>query len=170
MKNLDKKILIPVVAVVLVLLVAGGMFLSSRKNAAKTQQTSMDGFVDEELPKLSPDEIGLSLVANPQKNAVKFIIAKADGIDKIEMDFNYDADLPKTMSSEDGDGSGRIGRGGSDEITLNGKSRYESKFYDLGSCSSGTCKYDTGVDEVKIVLKITKSDGKAYQVEDSIKL
>jgi hypothetical protein len=170
MNKLHKKLLVPIVIVFVIVLIAGGFFFLNRNNKAKTQQTAQEGFIEEDLPKLTPGDIGLSLVARSDSKAIKFIIAKAAGIDKVEMDFNYDADLPASMIAEGGDESGRIGRGGSDEISLKGKARYESKYYDLGSCSSGTCKYDTGVTEVKVVLKVTKTDGKAYQVEDTLKL
>jgi len=41
---------------------------------------------------------------------------------------------------------------------------------EFGTCSSGRCRYDEGVRDVKIILKITKDDGKIYSAEKSVEL
>lgn len=167
---MNKKLFIPL-AILVAVIVAGGAYFVLGKSSSSNNQEVPEGVVEESVPTMKPEEIGLVMVVRPDKKAVKFRIEKADGIDKIEYDLSYEADLPASArSSEDGDGGGRISRGVTGEAVLSGKSSYESKYLDLGSCSSGTCRYDSGVSNVNLVIKLTKTDGKVYQVEDTVDL
>ena len=57
--------------------------------------------------------------------------------------------------------------GGEEEVD---SSTFESPFRELGTCSSGRCRYDTGITEIKLEINLTKKDGKVFQVSDSLKL
>lgn len=155
----DTKMLL-IIGVVLILLVGGGLFvLSSNKsgsNAETTEEESTE-IEQEQILTLKPEEIGLEVSVRADKKAVKFVINKPDGITAVEYEIKYEAE-------------GGIPRGAIGQVTPEeGASTIESKFIDLGSCSSGKCKYDTGVTEVMFVLKVTKSD-KIYQIEKSLEL
>jgi len=41
---------------------------------------------------------------------------------------------------------------------------------DLGTCSSGTCKYDKGVTEVSVVIRINYANGEVGVAESKISL
>jgi hypothetical protein len=152
----DKRIIIGLV-VILFLVLGGGYYLLSSNQAAPTEEEQAT-IIEDTIPTLSPSEIGLTLTARSDNKAVKFAIAKPEGITSVDYEISYmaEGDIPR----------GAIGK--VDAVT--GNSEIESKFIDLGSCSSGKCKYDSGVTSVTFTLKITKSDGKVYQVQKSLSL
>lgn len=161
----DKKTLI-IVAVVVALLLIGGIFLMMKKSPASSTANQTSNF-DEDVIKLEPSAIGLKIAALSNNHQIKFTLSKAEGITHIEYELSYEADSAGG-SSEDGESSGRITRGVAGEDTIDNQSTYTSKALDLGSCSSGTCRYDKGVTGIHLLLKVTKSDDKVYQVEDSL--
>ena len=153
------------VVVGLAVLAAGWLFMVNRSNSA----TGDDGFIDEQVvEKMSPEEIGLTMEANSSKKAVKFMIAKADGIKSIEYQVTYEADSTAAEQSEGGED--RVQRGITGEAMMKGgESSYTSEWLDLGSCSKNVCRYDTGVSSVTLTLKVTK-DNKIYEVEQTLEL
>lgn len=166
----NKTFVIALVAVVVVLLLGVGGFVFVNHNMSQGQPDDQTQNLNVDAIKLKPEDIGLKMVASPNKKQVKFIINKTEGITKLEYEISYKADSAGTADSGEG-APAQINRGvaGDATITSSGKP-YESDFLDLGSCSSGTCRYDTGVTSVHLLLKLTKTDGKLYQVEDDLKL
>jgi len=162
----DKKPLIIVAAVVVILLLLGGFFMMQKSDKGSST-VNESGFVEEDLPKLSANEVGLILKASSNKKQVQFMLSKAAEFTGLEYELSYEAD--SAGGGEDGEPA-RITRGVAGEDTLDGSAEYTSKMLDLGSCSSGTCRYDTGVKTVKLLLKLTKTDGTVYQVDSSITL
>lgn len=161
MKN---KNLIIIGAIALLLIGLGGFFIMSRNSAEPVEP--VDESLEEDIITIKPEEIGLEIEAANNNRQVKFIINKATGITDIEYELSYEADNSAANAAE---GNPRIPRGIAGEDELDGTDEeYESKLLDLGSCSSGTCRFDTGVESVNLLLKITKTDGKVYQVEDSL--
>lgn len=155
-----------VIVVILVgLLLVGGViyFLSSSKKTAPVQPKPQ--IVEEEvIPTLMPEDLGLEFKASPDKRYVKFIIAKAEGIDTIEYDISY------TAVSEEGNtvNQGLTGELSQDDAQ-NGK--IETEYRELGTCSTGgKCRFDKGVKDIKLTLKITKTDGKVYMAEKDLSL
>jgi hypothetical protein len=163
---MDKKILI-IVAVVVLLLIGGGEYLVMSKQGPTPTPAPGQGQV---IGKLSPDEIGLKMVLSPDKKKLQIVVSKANDIKSLDYEVTYDADIPASEQVEGEGGETRTTRGFSGDASLNGDNKYESKFFDLGSCSRNVCKYDTGVTEISVLMKVTKSDGKIYQVEDKIKV
>lgn len=161
---MNKKVLI-VGVIALVLLLGGGFFvLSSRNNAPVEEDVTTDT-----IQSLSPEDIGLSLVAREDKKAVKIVVEKTEDLQSLEYEITYEADIPESELPE-GETGGRVERGFSGEEQVTPGKTYESKFLDLGSCSRNVCRYDTNVEEVAIMMKVTKKDGKIYQVEDTLSL
>lgn len=161
----QKNLLIAVAIVLILLLVGGGyLFLNSRGGDAEREDVSE---FEEDYPELDPSEIGLEMESSANGRQVRFTIGKAGDIESIEYDLSYEADLSGAEAAEGGEG--RIQRGVTGEDTVSG-STYTSEWLDLGSCSSGTCRYDTGVEEVTLVLKLTKKDGSIYQVTGTLNL
>lgn len=162
-KNKVVLIVIGVVAAIAVL--AGGYFFLASRNATDEDT----GFIEEQIvEKISAEEIGLTMEAKSDKKAVKFLIEKADGIESIEYQVTYEADSTAAEKSEGGEP--RVQRGITGEARIDGGSTFESEWLDLGSCSKNVCRYDTGVSEVMLTLKIVKSDGKVYEVEQTLEL
>lgn len=163
---LKKKNVQVIVGVVLLLLIAGGAYFVIANNKQKPVE---DQTVEENLVQtLSPKDIGLTMEASPDKKRVKFKITKADDIKSIEYELTYEADSTKQEIADGGDA--RVQRGITGEANVNGKSSYESDFLVLGSESANTIRYDTGVKSVNITLKLTKTNGKVYQVQDKLDL
>ena len=151
----DKRILIGIIAAVVLLLAGGAYFVTNRN--ANTEEDEF-GSLEEEMPSLKPEEIGLEMEALRGNQQVIFTLTKPEGITAVEYELIYFAE----------DGQQRAVIGTIEEEDLSG-SEIASKPLDLGSCSSGVCKYDKGVEKVDLLLKVTK-DGKDYQVKAQLSL
>lgn len=164
--NNKKLSLIAVVAIIFLVLL-GSIFFISRKPVS--DDSEVDTSTSGTIGSLSPSQIGLGLVLSNEKKRVKVVVEKTTDIKSLEYDISYDADIPASELAP-GEEGGKVERGFSDEaIMKDGQSRYESKDFDLGSCSRNVCRYDTGVEEVRIVMKVVKKDNKVYEVKDSIR-
>jgi hypothetical protein len=149
----DKRILIAagVAALALVLIVVGVFLLTRGSNSALDQSAAPT-----EVPVLSlqPTDIGLTLVvaANMQKATMK--IAKTDDITSVDYQLSYNAEV-----------SGQsIPRGTIGHVDVKNPGQVISQDMTFGTCSD-VCHYDTGITDVKLIVKVTKTDGKVYQVE-----
>lgn len=146
MKN-NKNLIIAGV-IVLLLLVGGGIFLAAKKSpkpAISVQQS-------EEILTLSPDDIGLSLTKGKDENRIIMRVNKVGGIRAIEYQLSYKS-------------AGDIPRGVIGNAEATGKP-IEKEIY-MGTCSD-VCHPDKEISDIKIILKVTKTDGKVYQVEKSL--
>ena len=159
----NKSVLIAIGVVVAVLLALGAFYFVANQNTAEPEEQASETMVKT----ISPEEIGLTMELTPDKKKVMFKIAKAEGIESIEYELVYEADSTAQEKSEGGED--RVQRGITGEADVeSGASSYESEELDLGSCSRNVCRYDTGVSTVDITLKLTKSDGNIYNVEDTL--
>lgn len=134
-----------VVALVLVLLVG---FLVWKNVAANSSVAVNNNILPSEapVPTIAAADLGLTLEAGPAKKTVIVSVTNTDGISNIDYELSYTAtgDIPR----------GAIG-------TLDLKKSPASKEITLGTCSD-VCHYDTGVKDIKVVLKITKTDGSVF--------
>ncbi|MDO8639854.1 MAG: hypothetical protein Q7R53_02915 [bacterium] len=154
MKN--KNIFIGISVLFLIILVVGGYYvLSAQKKPASIEPEVTQ---QEVIPTIMPDELGLILMARSDKKAIKFEITNISGITSVDYEINYLA-------------KGSIPRGAIGHVEVKSdQNKISTNYIELGSCSSGKCKYDEGVTSVKLLLKITKSDGKVFQAEKSLEL
>jgi hypothetical protein len=161
---MNRKLLIGIVVAVIVILMAGGVFVLSNRS----EEPEDSGFTEEQLPKMDPKELGLQIIPSSDKRYIQFKVTKVNGIKHLEWEFTYDADAQETG---DGDSTGgRITQGFGGEADIkSGDKEYTSEKRELGTCSTGgKCRFDTGIEKVNLIIKVTKSDGKVYQAEDSI--
>ena len=159
MEQLKNKKVIAAVAVFVVLIIAGGaLFLF--KNQSSSGSTPDDLIATSDLPELSPEEIGMVVTVRKDKKALMFELTKADDIARVEYTIEYEKDLDGETVPEGIFGEMNIGEDG---IT-------KTDFREFGTCSAGRCRYDNVVSDVTIVLKVTKKDGKEYQVTKIVKL
>lgn len=157
--NFLNKYKIIILLVLLVLILGGGSYyILIGSKSSSTNQTTQAIPTSEVIPTLNPEDLGLKLTARSDGKAVKFEITNIKDIESVEYELTYLA-------------KGNIPRGtiGTVEIKPT-DTKIETKYLDLGSCSSGKCKYDEGVTSVKLVLKITKKDGNVYSAEKSLDL
>lgn len=121
------------------------------------------------IENISPEELGLTMKASPDKQKVQFAIARMSDIKAVSYELTYEADSTDAERSEGSED--RIPRGITGEAEFeSGSSKYTSPWLDLGSCSRNVCKYDKGVEKVDLILKITKDNNKVYQAETSLEL
>lgn len=152
----DKKILALVVALI-ALVVVGGLFAY---NKSKSDVDPADQYVAEDLPELSPSDIGLEVTVRGDKRAIMFEVTKAEDIEKIEYEITYEKEVEGEIVPE--------GLYGEMNIALDGITKTDMR--EFGTCSSGVCRYDDVVSDIKITMKVTKKDGKAYRVEEIVPL
>lgn len=142
-----------IIIAVILLVIAAGVFL------AYESQSSNKGVSDEliptptvALPTISDDiKVGVTFGQNNQSIALKIIGLSSD-LESIEYELTYIT-------------GGGLPRGVLGKITLKGGEK-EVKRDDivLGTCSSGKCVYDTGVQSVDLSLKFnTASGSKVFQ-------
>ena len=161
----NKKVVIGLV-VLLVLVLAGGAFFFSKSKSKVSEEPSV---AEEVVGNLTPEEIGLTITASPDKKKVKFSIEKVGEIKSVEYELSYEADSTAQEQGEGGEPRVQRGITGQEQVK-SGDRVYESPWLDLGSCSKNVCRYDKGVAKVDLTLKIVKNDGKTYITEKSLEL
>ena len=159
LEKLKNKKLLAAVAAFFILSVAGGAFFLSRNQNSSDSPTE-DITAESDLPILSPEDIGMIVTVRKDKNALMFELVKADDIAKVEYTIEYEKEIDGENVPEGIFGEMNIGEDG---IT-------KTDFREFGTCSAGRCRYDNVVSDIKITLKVTKKDGKEYQVEKTVKL
>lgn len=150
--------LIVIVGLIVLAVVGIGYYLlsSSKKTANKPQsltQSSGEQQIQDIIPTISAEDIGLSLTSAFNNRKVLIQISKTEGLSTVDYQLSY---LSKGSVSRGVIGQIQIQRGkqGSQEIVL-------------GTCSD-VCHYDEGVKSVELTLKVTKADGKTYQLIKSL--
>lgn len=170
----NQKVLIGVIVVLVFLIVGGGAWFVMSRNQSQTLQAQQTSDSTQQQPvvgTLRPSDIGLQMQLSQNNQKVAFTAGKLDGVKSLEWNFSYQADIPPADQTADNVGQKVTQEFGSDQpVILNGKTSYSSTPRELGTCSSGHCRYDTGVTSVQLELKVTKDDGKVYKVDDSINL
>lgn len=165
----NKNTLIIIAVIVVLIAIAGGYFFFVRQPSSKKPIDQNQSQVDNGPENLSPDEIGLTLSASSNKKQIKFSIDKLSGIKAVAYQLTYEADSTKQEISDGAEPKVQRGIIG-DAKLKSGESSYESPWIDLGSASKNVVRYDTGVESVNLILKITKDNGKVYQVEKDLAL
>lgn len=155
MKN--KTVIVGLVIAVLILL-GGGYYFVLGKKSTTPAPVSQQQSPEEVVLTLKPGEIGLKLSARSDNKAVKFTISNPTGISSIEYEVTYTA-------------KGDIPRGAIGHLDVKDDTKtVSSNYIDLGTCSANKCKYDEVTSPIKVLLKLTKTDGKVYQVESTLEL
>lgn len=153
---MDKKIIIGIVAV-LVLVVAVGGFLFIKSQSGEGEETSEEESSETVAKQVSAEEIGLSLTPTQNNQVIMMEITKLDGIESLDYEVTYDA-------VENGE---TVQRGAIGTVELTGENTVERKI-DLGTCSRNVCKYDKGVEAVKFILRINYADGSVGEVTEEL--
>lgn len=156
MKWLKNKKVIAAILGIFVLIVIGGVFYATRQKSA----TPDDSMVSKNLPKLSPEDIGMIVTVRKDKKALMFELTKAQDITHVDYTIEYDKDVDGEKVPEGVFGLMNISEDG---IT-------KTDFREFGTCSSGKCRYDKVVSDIKITLTVTKKDQQKYLVEKIVKL
>jgi hypothetical protein len=154
----DKRVLIAAgVAVLALALIVGGVFmlLKGSNNATSDQQAASPTEVP--VLALQPADIGLVLTAASNMQRATMKITKTDDITSVDYQLSYNAEVAGQSIPR-----GTIGHA---DVKTPGKVISQDMVF--GTCSD-VCHYDTGITEIKLIVKVTKTDGKVYQVEQSL--
>lgn len=143
-----------VIIIGLVVLVGAGLFfllVNNKPTPAPVTQTP----AEEVIITMKPEEIGLSLTASADNREVIFEVSNTKDISGLDYELNYTSkgDIPRGVMGQ--------------VITQPGIK--VSKRITLGTCSD-VCHYDQGVSNIKLILKVAKTDGSTAQVEKSLEI
>jgi hypothetical protein len=151
---MKKKNLIIVLVVVAVLLIGGvpSIILNRRIASAPVAQVPQE----EQILTIKPEEIGLDLTASSDNHELILEVAKTTGISALDYELSYTS-------------KGDIPRGVMGHIDMKTLGKAITQKITLGTCSD-VCHYDVGVSNIKLILKVAKTDGTTSQVEKSLEL
>lgn len=151
----DKRVLVVAgVAVLALVLIIVGVFLMMRNS--NSSQDAGQGIAPTEVPVLSlkPEDIGLSLVEAANMQTATMTITKTSDITSVDYQLSYNAEV--TGQS--------IPRGTIGHVDVKTPGQTVTQKMVFGTCSD-VCHYDTGITQVQLIVKVTKTDGKIYQVQ-----
>lgn len=111
------------------------------------------------VPTIAPSDIGMSLAVTRGGKSVTMTVTNLSGITAFDYEVTYTA-------SNNGNS---IPRGVIGHIDVKPGQSTVSQEVVLGTCSD-VCHYDTVASSVKFAVKVTKSDGKIYEADQSINI
>lgn len=138
-------------AIGLVLLVGGFLVLSGNKKAEPPQEQAP---LEEQISVIQPEDIGLTLTIASGNRAVIFEVKNTKGLAALDYELSYIS-------------KGDIPRGAIGHIDIKEEGKPVKQEVTLGTCSD-VCHYDENVSDVKLILKVTKTDGTTSQAEQSL--
>lgn len=150
---MDNKRLV-LISVGIVVIVVGVVlaFSVKKKTASVTTQVP----IEEAISIMKPEEIGLSLTVSADNKKVFLEITDTTNITGLDYELSYTS-------------SGDIPRGVIGHIDVKQAGKAVKQEIVLGTCSD-VCHYDEDVSNIKLILKVTKTDGSTSQVEESLEL
>lgn len=149
--------LVGIAAVILVLGVASYMFVA-QGGGNNADEEGEEEIID--AVTMQASDIGLTLEAGTNNQEVIMTIDDTSKFDSFEYELNYKAVEGGQEVDRGAIGSGEVMPGESSitrEITI-------------GTCSSGTCKYDKGVTAVTLVLRLNLKDGQTGMITEELSL
>jgi len=144
----NKKMLM--VAAVVLLVFGVGFFLVRGNGSNKADEEANEEVLPdiEVLPTVA-DTVKVKITSDAKKQEASLSVTGVpEGTESIEYELSYDADI-------DGE---KVPKGVIGTIEFDGKEPVKRQIT-LGTCSSGTCKYDKGITSIKASLKFTGSYG-----------
>jgi len=150
----DKRVLIAGIAVLVLIFLGAGFFLiSSRQSNSNAVNTNV---LPTQVPvlSLSPDDIGLSLTLSANGQKATMVITKTTDISSVDYQLLYNA----VVSGQ------QVPRGTIGHVDIKTPGKTVSQDMIFGTCSD-VCHYDTGISGIQLIVKVTKTDGKVYQVQ-----
>ncbi|KXK12272.1 MAG: hypothetical protein UZ22_OP11002000071 [Microgenomates bacterium OLB23] len=150
MKMIEKNKNMIIVLVVLVLLVGVGFFFTRGRGADKSGDSADEEILpDVEVIPTVTEDVKVTITADAKvQEASLSIMGVPEGTEAIEYELSYDA----LVEGE------KVPKGVIGTIEFDGKEPVK-RTITLGTCSSGTCKYDKGISTVKATLKFSGSYG-----------
>lgn len=160
-KYLKNKNLVIAAAVIGVLIVLAGAFFIIRSSNKSTNQqiNGAPTATDQPILKIAPADLGITLTAGPGNKTAILGVTNTNDITSLDYELSY-------MATVNG---AQVARGAIGHIDIKQKGTAVKQSITLGTCSD-VCHYDVGVTDIKVILKINKSDGKTYQADLALSL
>ncbi len=159
------KILITVVAVAVALIVvAGGGFYILSKNSSQSAAPTPGPEAQQQILTMNPEDIGMKLSQvtytkkSPPGPALRLEITKLDGIKSIDCEIHY------SHATDTGD---RTTEGLLCNIDIKPGTSSITQDFPYATCSD-VCHYQKDIKGVEAIVKVTKSDGKIYQIDQKL--
>ena len=150
-KLLKNKLFLVGAGVVLIIVVAIIGFAAFSNSSSKNADNGVSALPTQiPVPTITAGSLGLTLKTGTPGKTVIAAVSNIEGISSIEYDLSYTA----KVNGED------VPRGIIGEFDLT--KTPVSKEITLGTCSD-VCHYDSDVRNLKLDLKVTKTDGNVYQ-------
>ncbi len=143
-------------AVVIVVIVLVGVFFVTRSlnNSANQQTNQIPTATDQPILKIAAADLGITLTAGSGNKTAILGVTDTKDITSLDYELSY-------MATVNG---AQVARGAIGHIDIKSKGVPVKQEITLGTCSD-VCHYDVGVTDIKVTLKINKSDGKTYQAD-----
>lgn len=151
---MNNKKLVTFLAVGLVILIGGAFLVLSSSKRAEPPQEQVP--VEEQITVIKPEDIGLVLSATSDNRKVILEVANTKDITGLDYELSYTS-------------KGDIPRGVIGHIDIKQAGKSVKQEITLGTCSD-VCHYDEDVSDIKLILKVAKTDGTTSQVEKSLEL
>jgi len=147
----NKNLVIAIVAGVILLIGISSFFVFGNRTTL-TPVTQIPP--EDTITVMKSEEIGLSLTITEDNKEVVMEVAKTDNIKGLDYELSYKS-------------KGDIPRGVIGHIDIKQPGKEISQTITLGTCSD-VCHYDEDVANIKLMVKIAKTDGTIAQVEKAL--
>jgi len=159
MKNLpellkNKMVLIAAGVVVLILVLGLVVFMVLGKGSATNNQAANAEPTPIPVLSLQPSDIGLAFVPEASLQKGTMTITKTSDIASVDYQLTYTAIVTGQP----------VARGTIGHVDVKNPGQTITQSMVFGTCSD-VCHYDTGITDVKLILKVTKTNASIYQVE-----
>lgn len=151
---MNNKKLITFLAIGLVVLVGAGVLILSSNKKAEPPQEQVPA--EEQISMIKPEDIGLVLTATTGNRTVILEVKDTKGLTGLDYELSYIS-------------KGDIPRGVIGHIDIKEEGKPVRQEITLGTCSD-VCHYDEDVSDIKLILKIARTDGTTSQTEKSLEL
>lgn len=150
----NKKLITFLIIGLVVLVGAGVLVLSSDKKTAPKRVEQVP--VEEQIFTIKPEDIGLVLTGSSDNGKIILEVKNTEGLAGLDYELSYTS-------------KGDIPRGVLGHIDVKQEGKPVKQEITLGTCSD-VCHYDQDVSNIKLILKVAKTDGTTSQVEKSLEL
>ena len=151
---MNKKLLLIGGVLLILLIIIGGILFFINASSTPNEE---EGIITENFIELSPEDVGLTLESQQNNQQLVMEMTKLDDVESFEYELSYDAvENGETVSR------GTFGSGPNPDEEGNSTIR---RVMDLGTRSSGKCKYDKDVTEVMLTLRVNLNNGEVGIVE-----
>lgn len=167
MENLKKNpVALGGIAVVALIILFAAAYFFIVKGFSQSPTTQQFKNPQEQIKKIDPSEIGMTLVPRSDNKAIIFEVTKLSGIKSFEYSAEYDANVKDNETGQ----TAVVPRGVQGTIDIKPTDTGMKREIELGTCSRNVCNYDNVVSGIKFTVKITYTNGKVGAIEQTVNL